>query len=360
MATITIKHRDGTTIGPVEMTKPITVTASAGILLQPSTESLAVACSRDPGGVELFYQRNYNAIVNHENTLDSEGNPEFTFAYTDGDENTVDTGLEQGTGYYISRINGALGLGGAFHIVGGDTFRWSPTTNGIAIDDIGRPDVDCSDYLTIAGYLETLKSALDSIRGQVGNVPVASGSMATTFGVHKQYQSVVHLWNYLVYRMAVLFEASFQSNAVYFQGTFINTADVAVNLETCTIGITLAAGIPNGTCSISTRIRATSSEGAAPSWAVNSEDTETISLGTAGTFSWRIDAPTDGTQVIQPRQQVVFTARVDIYIPSPDTIPDQNITASLSWPVNVYNLSETLSTITIVKERPLFLYQESV
>lgn len=354
MATITIKHRDGTTTGPVEMTKPITVTASAGILLQPSTESLAVACSRDPGGVELFYQRNYNAIVNHENTLDSEGNPEFTFAYIDGDENTVDTGLEQGAGYYISRVNGVLGLGGAFHIVGGDTFRWSPATNGIAIDDIGRPDVDCSDYLTIAGYLETLKNALDSIRGQIGDEPVAGpGSMATTFGVHKQYQSVVHLWNYLVYRMAVLFEVSFQSNAFYLQGTFINTADVAVALQPCRLTLSLPMNVPEGSTAYRfPTIQSNSSSDVNPAW--TSSDPPEVYIAGGGTFKWNIRS----TASVSPRQQVVFTVRVDIKIPKDSVLPAGTAVASLSWPVIIYELNNIPTTITIEKTRSLFVWQE--
>lgn len=340
MATITIKHRDGTTTGPVEMTKPITVTASAGILLQPSPESLAVACSRDPGGVELFYQRNYNAIVNHENTLDSEGDPEFTFAYTDG--------------YYVSRVNGVLGLGGAFHIVGGNTFRWSPATNGIAIDDIGRPDVDCSDYLTIAGYLETLKNALDSIRGQIGDAPVAGpGSTATTFGMHKQYQSVVHLWNYLVYRMAVLFEVSFQSNAFYLQGTFINTADVAVALRPCRLTLSLPMDVPEGStaCRFST-IQSNSSSEVNPAW--TSSDPPEVSIAGGGECTWDIES----TASVYPRQQVVFTVRVDIKIPKDSVLPAGTAVASLSWPVIIYELNNTPTPITIEKTRSLFVWQE--
>lgn len=365
MVSLKIQKKD-TDAPATVVTKPgITVASDTTIKLQQQPDSLIIGCGRNPGQKKYFYQQNFNAIVERKDVaLATDGSTTgelFNFDPSDdpGALTTDYAGIWPG--YYVSRISGALPLGTAFSLTGGNTFRWQAAANGLVIDDIGRPDVDCSDYLTAAGYIQTLKEKLDKIKEQIVGTPsgtdVATGeSTAVIYGLHKQYQAMQRLWNYLVYRMSIILEVSFQSDAVFIQGRYINTTDKDVVISPCTVSFTLEAASPGGIDgTLSNRIRSTSTQGAAPDW-----DTE-LSAGDPTPFTpgqavtWTVDTTTAYTVV--PRQEVSFTLRLDLSIAS-GGLPDAHATVGITW--ELAPAATGVSAVVISKERTVFMYEEDI
>lgn len=360
---VRLKIRKKTTDGLVEVTtRPaIAVTSDAVVQLQEQPNSLTIGCLHNPGQKEYFYQQNYNAIVGHK-TMSLIGDEVEESPTTDSSADfnfSPDTGDAEG--YYVSRIAGVSGFDTAFHVIGGNTFRWQPGLNGLALDDIGRPDIDCADYLKVAEYIQILKEKLDIIKDQIVNQPVASGASgpAVTYGLHSQYQAMLRLWNYLVYRMSVILEVSFQSDAVFIQGRYINATDENIIIQPCTVTFMLQEGTPAGIKGIlSNRIRATSTQGEAPNWNTSlvSGVLNTIEPGEVGKVTWTVYTvnssylPVD--YVVVPRQEVTFTLRLDLSIPW--GLPDAHAVVGIRWPL------DAAAEITIEKARSVFMYDEDI
>ena len=359
-------QKKGTDVPVTVVTKPgIAVVSDTTIRLQQQPDSLIIGCGRNPGQKEYFYQQNFNAIVDRMDVAlgDDGSTTGELFNFDPSDDSGALTSDYAGNwpGYYVSRLSGASPLNTALSIAGGNTFRWQGTDGGLVIDDIGRPDVDCSDYLTAAGYIQTIKEKLDKLKEQIISTPsgteVTTGeSTAIVYGLHKQYQAMQRLWNYLVYRMSVILEVSFQSDAVFIQGRYINATDKNVVLSACTVSFTLDQASPGGIGgTLYPRIRSTSTQGVAPDWGT------TLSVGDPTLFTpgesvvWRVETMTEYTVV--PRQEVSFTLRLDLAMAS-GGLPDAHATAGIAWQISPP--APGVPEIVISKERTVFLYEEDI
>lgn len=340
MVRISIKKRDAGDVIPLSA-RDVRLETAGGVSLAAGRGSLRVSCEKDPARRRDYYRQNFKAVT------------EFSDIPAPGTDTTFEFGAGTGglpDGYYLGRLAGAVPLHTALAITGGPTFRWNPRPNGIAIDDIGRPDVDCGDYLRAAEYIRILGSKLDDIKDQIQGVPTAGN-----YGLHKQYQTLLRLWNFMVYRMSVILETSFQSDAVFIQGRYINTTDEPVVLRPCEVTFTLDQGSPAGINGrMSTRIRSTSTKGQAPLWKWTAAQGLSLQPIVAGsTALWTVttgDPPL--TYAVAPRQEAAFTLRLDLS--KAGGLPDAHATVGIAWPLDAQE------TMIVEKERSVFIYHEDI
>lgn len=360
---VSLKIQKAGTDAPVTVvTKPgVAVVSDTTIKLQQQPDSLRIGCGRNPGQKEYFYQQNFNAIVDRMDVaLGDDGSTTgelFNFDPSDDAGALTSDYAGNWPGYYVSRLSGASPLNTALSIAGGNTFRWQGTDGGLVIDDIGRPDVDCSDYLTAAGYIQTLKEKLDRLKEQIIGTPSGTAGESTpiVYGLHKQYQAMQRLWNYLVYRMSVVLEVTFQSDAVFIQGRYINTTDEEVLLSACDVSFTLGPSPSGISGTLSPRIRSTSTQGVAPDWDTTLSAGDPMLLTPGVSVVWKVE-PTDEYPVA-PRQEVSFTLRLDLAVAS-GGLPDVHAVAGIAWQISPP--APGVPAIVISKERTVFLYEEDI
>lgn len=144
-------------------------------------------------------------------------------------------------GFYISKINGVLGtpdisdtfpktVGGRFSIVGGNTtdilpFAETANSVGLTIDDFGRPNIDCDDYAKLYKLSSRLDDYLENVKTQIIGKPSESGHVSSIYGVHKQYQSVIRLWNNLVQLSSIRANVTYQNKHIFVQISITNNTD---------------------------------------------------------------------------------------------------------------------------------------
>ena len=234
MPSVIIKKKEGAPDSRVfRNTAILPVIAGLDIALEGTDDLILVQCTHDQGKTAYFYQQNFEAITKRlKIAISSEEHPFFNF-----DPSLLDPPETDENGYYIASINGVTPLlrvrtGGTFTsditFNGGSTLRWAPytetdemdavTARGISLADIGRPDIDCPDYVRIIKYLNRIEFVLDHILSQIKDVPVLNSTdHATTYGFHKQYQAARILWNYLVNNMNMHINVSQQDAEVFIQ-----------------------------------------------------------------------------------------------------------------------------------------------
>lgn len=234
MAKVIIKKRDLSTVEQTIVGGILPMSQGDGVRLSSEGPFAIIAVDGDIESRSHFYQRNLKAIV------DREDSAEFEFPGTDG--------------YYVSRIQGVTplvtenssGIISDFAIVGGPTVRVGESTNTILLMDIGRPDVDCDDYTRLSLYINRVREVIDGIKGQIlGDPTVTAGTLqALTYGVHKQYQAMQLLWNFLVKNLSLVVNVSYQENSdhgssVFMQIRIHNNTSEEVDLSA--ISVALAA-----------------------------------------------------------------------------------------------------------------------
>ena len=214
-----------------------TITASNQAVIISAHASAGVYGSLNNGAVSL--QQGYTTV-----TPESVVQKNLDRLIEDADTNG---------GFYVSRINGVSGTpdmtdtfpkksGGCFSIVGGNTTDIAPfvpsnvsnifSDNGYAgltIDDFGRPDVDCEDYATIYKLSSRLNDYLDNVKKQIIGNPLENGSVAKVYGVHKQYQAAIRLWNNIVQLSSIRANVTYQNKHVFVQISITNNTDAAID-----------------------------------------------------------------------------------------------------------------------------------
>lgn len=225
-------------LGTATLSPDADITMSAGAHVSfdpdPSQGTVVFNCDVPDGFRQQYYQDLKSCIENHaSSTLDNAGTPWPVDFH--------DPNPSEGNGYYVSKINDVSPRNGAFAIVGGKSFRWAPATAGLTVADVAKPDVDCLDYMRIAGYVTRLESVLDEMARAISGTPVASLSTYSRYGLYKQYQALRELWNYLVIRSMVMFDVQHQASKLYLRARL-------TNMLACDISVgTLVAGFTNGT-----------------------------------------------------------------------------------------------------------------
>lgn len=287
-----------------------------------------------------FYRDNLRAIVNREDITTQTG-AAFNF-----EDNSASP-----DGYYISRLQGQWALHNQISITGGPTFRWEPIWDptagedstgayvGMYIDDIGRPDLDCDDYLILAKYVDRLAAAYDAIKDQILGNPVGEDAVAgdpsdnpvehryaITYGLYRQYQTTLALWNYLVHVSSVVFNVSLQHGALFIQGRYTNRLSSNSPLKQVTISCALVKG-PSAnaeqiTGTLFNKIPVTTSVpgGTLPVFTFNEglkEQSFPAGDPPVNTAIWEL-TPIDPREqeptpfMLAPRQEISFLSRIDL------------------------------------------------
>lgn len=87
--------------------------------------------------------------------------------------------------------------------------RGDPITYaGLHILDVCEPCVDCDDYITLEGYMEAIRDALDQITNRFIATPSDSwtpGADKNTipYGLFRQHEALLHYWNYMAYQTTI-------------------------------------------------------------------------------------------------------------------------------------------------------------
>lgn len=219
MPSVTIVHRDTSTESRTYTNTALEMCGGNEIELLDDEQLVLLQDTVDTSAVALFYQLNFDAITRHQ-TLPTGTTPEY-----------FDFSPDAANGYYVSTLNGVNPLSkwrdsmtkftSDLTIAGGPTFRWEAYESGdevgISVSDIGRPDIDCGDYVRLTGYLRRIHEVLDGVRAQILDNPSRAGDVAVNYGIHKQYQTTRALWNFLVRNMALTLNLSQQRDHVYMQ-----------------------------------------------------------------------------------------------------------------------------------------------
>lgn len=264
-------------LGSISLT-PYSRCLSAGFkteyVANSGSRTLKVDC-QEPNG---FKQNWYNGILecaeNHAaSTLDNAGYP-VSVDFTQSDPS-------DDNGYYISRINGIEGCKGAFNIVGGPTFRWALASEGITIADMARPELDCLDYMRLAGYVTRLEEVLNKLATDISGTPAGVMSQNAVYGLYKQYQAVREIWNYLVIKGMVIFDVKHQGNKLYVKAMFTNGLAGATNVGMLTMGFR------NGTYkAMFEEAYSLDDSGTKTTWTTSSSILQPMSTG-----SWQVSPP---------------------------------------------------------------------
>lgn len=234
MPTIRIVNSLGTTTLP--QNADLVVDAGFKIVYDVDKPSKTVVVDSEvPNGFRQdFYEDLKECVTQHvSSTLDNAGRP-WPVDFSEPEPNDPD-------GYYVSTINGVTPRNGAFAVVGGKSFRWATTDDGLSVSDISRPDVDCLDYMRLAGYITRLQDVLDKLAKDISGIPANVMSESALYGLYKQYQAVREIWNYLVIKSMVIFDVQHQGGRLRLRARLTNAlaCDVSVGA--------LMAGFTSGT-----------------------------------------------------------------------------------------------------------------
>jgi len=194
MPTITIKKRDTTIATTLAPHGVLGLVSSGTVKLSPADTLVAITIDDNLMDRDYQYQALMESILNHEGDVFSQ--------------------VDKNDGYYVSRINGVTPLNGGIALLGGISERIYENGNTIHIKNIARADLDCDDYIRIKEYLLRIKNTLDGIKSQIVDDPETGiGGALITYGVHRQYQTLQRIWNYLVRNLSLVFNVSYQENA---------------------------------------------------------------------------------------------------------------------------------------------------
>ena len=229
---ITVNVVNGTNTVSWEPTGDVVLAAGshASFAMDAQDRTVRVLCDVPSDWRQAFYRSNLECIEQHQSaTLDNAGSP-YSVDFRQATQN-------DSHGYYVTSVNGNPGVLGRFDIVGGPNFRWAPATAGLTIADMARPDVDCLDYVRIAGYIARIEEAADGIASQISGTPSDSDVNPAVYGLWKQYQALREMWNYLVIRSMVVFNVEHQGNRLFVKARLRNPSGVTLpvgNLNECT------------------------------------------------------------------------------------------------------------------------------
>ena len=204
-------------------------------IVDEQANNVTINCKVKDGYQSLYYENIFDCIKAHSTSiLDPIGSPvSVDFRHYEGLE-VVDNGVteiiqvpvdtpDNADGYYLSKINEVVPLNGCLDIVGGETFRWAPAESGLSITDVARPDIDCVDYIRLAGYVKKIEEAMNECAKQLSGTPMSSQSASGYYGLYKQYQAMRNLWNYLVVRSMVRIAVEYQGNKAYMRAKLTNS-----------------------------------------------------------------------------------------------------------------------------------------
>lgn len=250
MATVNIRKKDGATQSRDVSNGTLAMAAGANVSLAAMDGVAAIRAVDNAADTSHYFQANLDAILGHADALEGgDGQPVFRFG-----------GPEAGDGYYVSRLNGVAPLlapclveGVPYvadvAITGGPTLRVAEGEGAVWLADIGRPDLDCDDYARVALLVNRLREVLDGVKDQINGSP-SGAATAAVFGLHKQYQAMQRLWNFLVRTMSLVVNLSFQesddgSAAVYMQYRVHNNTDAPAPLAAVSVGLLPSAALPD-------------------------------------------------------------------------------------------------------------------
>ena len=247
------------------------VTLAAGSHLAYGVDADArkarMSCDLADGWKEAFYEGTRDCIENMTDaTLDNAGTP----YYVDFRPSSQD----EGHGYYLSTVNGESGILGAFDIAGGPNLRWGPRSFGISVNDMSRPDVDCLDYVRIAGYLTKINEVADRIIDQISGTPSSGATNPAIYGLWKQYQALREMWNYLVIRNMVVFGMEHQGNKLFVKARFSNPTSVTIPVGDLSVGF-----VPCSYNGLFHKCWSSDSQGNGLDWATSSSKYQNMSSG---------------------------------------------------------------------------------
>lgn len=336
---IKVRKRDGTEtlLNP----GPVNVVVGEGLGASSSDNRLTLSSLIPPNKRKEYFRRNFEAIVNRAD------DGEFTFSPSSPDQG----------GYYLGRLQGQWALHNQVSLTGGPTFRWEPRWNeagsrydGLILDDIGRPDIDCDDYLRLKEYVDALARAYDEIKDQILQDPESHHPegvedleevRAVTYGLHKQYQATLAMWNYLVQTSAVVFNVSMQQGSLFIQGRYTNRDSGPNQLGGVRIHCRLVkepgSNVDEVSGTLFPKVSVTSSiKGNSP-----------VLVGAGGTQS--IEDEDDPTKVVfwtidpiptynmQAKQEVSFLSRIDLEWETSDEQPTTNslVEVTMQWDVYI-------------------------
>lgn len=314
MSRINLVNSDGTQVwspsGDVYLNDnpPVTYTVD-GV-----EKKVTVNCSVPNGFRQYWYGQLMNCISNHaESVLYNAGSlvsvnfrrMESVAVTQNG--STVYTNVPADTpqnpdGYYVAKVNGIEPLMGNFDIVGGPTFRWAPASSGLTVADIARPDVDCIDYMQLSGYIARIEDVLNDMAKNVNGVPDPRNTdPLKVYGVWKQYQALRELWNYLVIRNMVVFNAQYQGDKAYFKARLSNTSEFPIPVGKMTLGFQNANydGLYEAASSFD-------NNGVYTEWSTSSAKRQPMSSG-----SWQITPNT--SCMVAPGGYIELSIRFSIY-----------------------------------------------
>lgn len=223
MPTVTIKRSDSS---PETRSLPngiLGMLASGSASFSVADSLVALTVTDDLADRDFYYQRIFKDVIEHTGNFTSS------------------------SGYYLSRINGVTPLSGGIALLGGPSERIYEDGNIIYLKNIARADLDCDDYIRIKEYLMRIKAVLDGIKEQIVNAPAESEGVVTTYGVHRQYQSMQHLWNFLVRNLSLILNISYQENSedtsdVYMQIKVHNNTDTPYVMGAITVAMVRPVG----------------------------------------------------------------------------------------------------------------------
>lgn len=177
------------------ITGQVAFEGALGISVEMADDAIEVSVDPEAGVDDPFYKQRWNDIIN--------GVPPYS-----------------GPPYYISNINNSLPLkDGTFFLLGGlcpqlGLFDHSgpgnaliPSNQPASLEffDMCEACLDCGDYSKLFEYTDRIESWLSENK---------DANLTSGIKLFKQYQAVVHYWNYLVHTQSLILTLSAQGSTV--------------------------------------------------------------------------------------------------------------------------------------------------
>lgn len=355
MPTITIKKRDTTTATVLAPHGVLGLVSSGTVKLSPADTLVAITIDDNLMDRDYQYQALMASILNHE-----------------GDVFSL---VGENDGYYVSRINGVTPLNGGIALLGGISERIYENGNTIHVKNIARADLDCDDYIRIKEYILRIKNTLDGIKSQIVDDPETGiGGALITYGVHRQYQTLQRIWNYLVRNLSLVLNVSYQENAedtsdVYMQIKIHNNTGQTYTLRP--MNITLHRRVQWSNVYIRqekvVKISRTSG-GARIAVSVTPPGPGNISIGSSTaapdtvtwTYTpWASGSYPDGPVDVQPNETIAISIQFKLFV----TTGSASLPHQLSFTVATDIKDDTVEgdeVVTVSRGRTVYIHNESL
>lgn len=200
--------------GTTEITGKIALAGALGIEIEEDEGEIALRVDFSAGGDDPCFLSKYEAILSggtHAGCY-GEGPCDFNQRYP------LDPDWRVGAPYWISTVNktgpndvgglmllgGPCGQTGLFGTSSSGAYRPSAVDNALELFDLCAACTDCEDYKKLYVFLQVLHEWLNWNRDVNLISPVDDYPLAA-LRLYKQYQALLHYWNYLVHSQSLIF-----------------------------------------------------------------------------------------------------------------------------------------------------------